>query len=72
MDKVPIVRVAIHARVLAHRRDEHPIRKFYFSNRERIKQANRLHFFLSLTRTQRFNGGFVDLRLMDKLVQAVK
>ena len=37
MDKMPIVRKAIHARVLAHRRDEHPIGKFYFSNRERIK-----------------------------------
>jgi hypothetical protein len=28
------------ARILAHRRDEHPISKFYFSNRERIKQAS--------------------------------
>jgi hypothetical protein len=40
MDKVPIGRKAIHARVLAHRRDEHPIGKFYFSNREQIKQAS--------------------------------
>jgi hypothetical protein len=27
------------ARVLTHRRDEHPIGKFYFSNRKRIKQG---------------------------------
>src|SRR5258708_37519239 len=39
MNEMPIVGVSIAARVLTHRRDEHPIGKFYFSNRERIKQA---------------------------------
>src|SRR4029434_4203811 len=48
MDKMPIVREAIHARVLAHRRDEHPIGKFYFANRERIKQARHLSYWLSV------------------------
>jgi hypothetical protein len=37
MNEMPIVGVSIVARVLTHRRDEHPISKFYFSNREWIK-----------------------------------
>jgi len=40
MNEMPVVSVSIVARILAHRRDEHPISKFYFSNRERIKQAS--------------------------------
>src|SRR2546426_5942553 len=40
MNEMPIVSVSVVARVLAHRRDEHPIGKLYFSNRERIKQAS--------------------------------
>jgi hypothetical protein len=37
MNEMPVVSVSIVARVLTHRRDERPIGKFYFSNRERIK-----------------------------------
>ncbi len=39
MNEMPVVRESVAARILTHRRDEHPISKFYFSNRERIKQA---------------------------------
>jgi len=39
MNEVPVVRVTIVARILTHRRDEHPIGKRQISNRERIKQA---------------------------------
>src|SRR6266404_6816529 len=50
MNEMPIVGVSVVARVLAHRRDEHPIGKFYFSNRERIKQAS--HGQRSVVRVQ--------------------
>src|SRR6266404_2922388 len=40
MNKMPVVSVPVVARVLAHRRDEHPIGKLQVSNRERIKQAS--------------------------------
>src|SRR5207244_6460381 len=39
MNEMPVVSESVPARILTHRRDEHPISKFYFSNRERIKQA---------------------------------
>ena len=40
MNEKPVVSVSIVARILAHRRDEHPIGKRQISNRERIKQAS--------------------------------
>src|SRR4029077_4548204 len=39
MNEMPVGSVSIAARVLTHRRDEHPIGKRQISNRERIKQA---------------------------------
>ena len=42
MNEVPIVRVSVVARVLTHRRDEHPIGKRQISNRERVKQARHI------------------------------
>ena len=39
MNEMPVVSVSIVARILTHRRDEHPIGKRQISNRERIKQA---------------------------------
>src|SRR4029077_17223836 len=51
MNEVTIVSVSVVARILTHRRDEHPIGKFYFSNRERIKQAS--HGQWSVIRTRR-------------------
>ena len=36
---MPVIRESVVARILAHRRDEHPIGKRQISNRERIKQA---------------------------------
>ncbi len=39
MNEMPIVSVSFVARVLTHRRDEHPIGKRHISNHERIKQA---------------------------------
>ena len=39
MNEMPVVSVSVVARILAHRRDEHPIGKRQISNRERIKQA---------------------------------
>src|SRR5437016_1578933 len=46
MNEMPVVRVAVAARILAHRRDEHPIGKRQVSNRERIKQASHVHSLL--------------------------
>ncbi len=40
MNEMPVVSVSVPARILAHRRDEHPISKCQISNRERIKQAS--------------------------------
>jgi hypothetical protein len=39
MNEMPVVSVSVLARILAHRRDEHPIGKRQISNCERIKQA---------------------------------
>jgi len=39
MNEMPVVRESVAARILTHRRDEHPIGKRQISNRERIKQA---------------------------------
>src|SRR5439155_21873830 len=39
MNEMPVVSVSVAARILAHRRDEHPIRKLQISDDERIKQA---------------------------------
>src|SRR4051812_39992179 len=39
MNKMPVVSESVVARILTHRRDEHPIGKRQISNRERIKQA---------------------------------
>jgi hypothetical protein len=39
MNEMPVVRESAAARILTHRRDEHPIGKRQISNRERIKQA---------------------------------
>jgi len=39
MYEVLVVRIAVAARLLTDRRDEHPIGKRQISNRERIKQA---------------------------------
>ena len=39
MNEMPVVSESVAARILTHRRDEHPIRKRQISNRERIKQA---------------------------------
>lgn len=39
MNEMPVVRVPVFARILAHRRHEHPIGKRQISNRERIEQA---------------------------------
>ena len=39
MNEMPVVRESVAARILTHRRDEHPISKRQISNRERIKQA---------------------------------
>ena len=43
MNEMPVVRVSVMARILTHRRDEHPIGKRQISNRERIKQARHGH-----------------------------
>src|SRR5207302_10552000 len=40
MNEMPVVRVSVAARILTHRRNEHPIGKRQISNRERIKQAS--------------------------------
>src|SRR4029077_10241976 len=40
MNEMPVVRVSVLARILAHRRDEHPVGKRQISNRERIKQGS--------------------------------
>src|SRR4029077_16111456 len=53
MNEMPVVSVSVVARVLTHRRDEYPIGKFYFSNRERIKQAG--HGQRLVTRTERMS-----------------
>ena len=50
MNEMPVVRESVAARILTHRRDEHPIRKRQISNRERIKQAG--HGQLSVTSSQ--------------------
>ena len=47
MNEMPVVSVSVPARILAHRRDEHPIGKLQISNRERIKQASHVDSFLS-------------------------
>src|SRR6266480_7336860 len=39
MNEMPVVSESVVARILTHRRDEHPISKRQISNRERIKQA---------------------------------
>src|SRR4051812_41550685 len=39
MNEMPVVRESVAARILTHRRDEHPIGKRQISNREQIKQA---------------------------------
>lgn len=39
MNEMPVLGVSVLARIRAHRRDEHPIRKRQVSNREWIKQA---------------------------------
>ena len=46
MNEMPVGRVSIVARILTHRRDDHPIGKRPISNRERIKQAS--HEFIEL------------------------
>ena len=46
MNEMPVVRESVAARILTHRRDEHPIRKRQISNRERIKQAGHGQFRL--------------------------
>src|SRR6266480_2537981 len=38
MDKVPIVRVTIDARILTHRRDKHAVAELEVANSERIKK----------------------------------
>src|SRR5437588_6252044 len=39
MNQMPVGSVSVLARVLTHRRDEHPIGKIQIANRESIKQA---------------------------------
>src|SRR4051812_31021335 len=39
MNEMPVVSVSVAARILTHRRDEHPIGKRQISNRKGIKQA---------------------------------
>jgi hypothetical protein len=48
MNEMPVVCVAVLARILTHRRDEHPIGKRQISNGERIKQAGHLSYRLSV------------------------
>src|SRR5438477_4049839 len=48
MNQMPVVRVSVVARILTHRRDEHPIGKVQISNRERIKQAGHCSYKLSV------------------------
>ena len=52
MNEMPVVRITVPARVLTHRRDEHPIGKLQISNRERIKQAGHFSYQLSLVSYQ--------------------
>src|SRR2546426_4359909 len=40
MDEMPVVRVSVNTGILAHRRDEHTVRKRETTNRERIKQVS--------------------------------
>src|SRR2546430_13765342 len=44
MNQMPVGSVSVLARVLTHRRDEHPIGKIQISNRESIKQARHLSY----------------------------
>src|SRR5438552_477281 len=53
MNEMPVVSVSILARILTHRRDEHPISKVQVSNREWIKQAGHLSYRLSVIRYSR-------------------
>src|SRR5438132_6892009 len=39
MNQMPVVSVSVLTRILAHRRDKHPISKVQVSNRESIKQS---------------------------------
>src|SRR5882724_9018985 len=48
MNQMPVVSVSVLARILTHRRDEHPISKVQVSNREWIKQAGHLSYQLSV------------------------
>ena len=59
MYEMPVIGVAIAAGVLAHRRDEHAIRKLEISNRERIKKVSHkcLHC-LSKSLVQQMSSGF--------------
>src|SRR5437868_12874547 len=52
MNQMPVSSVSVLARILAHRRDEHPIGKVQISNRERIKQSG--HSQLSVVSYQLF------------------
>src|SRR5437868_3508094 len=53
MNQMPVVSVSVLARILTHRRDEHPISKVQVSNREWIKQAGHLSYRLSVIRYSR-------------------
>ena len=44
MNEMPVVSVSVLARILTHRRDEHPIGKGQVSNREWIKQASHIQW----------------------------
>jgi hypothetical protein len=63
MDEMPIIGVAIAAGVLAHRRNEHAIRKLEISNRERIKKVSHKQYGASLeSLLSRVSSGFVIAR----------
>ena len=44
VNQMPVGSVSVLARILTHRRDEHPIGKIQISNRESIKQARHLSY----------------------------
>ena len=67
MNEMPVIRVAIRAAILAHRRNENAIRKFQISNLERIKQMSHKGYTSSLNRCCSECGGRVRSFVNDEL-----
>src|SRR5438034_3225068 len=59
MDEMPVVGVAVNTGVLAHRRDEHTVRKRETTNRERIEQVSHRSYTVAFNHRGRY-GFFED------------